>query len=112
MSVSMMPLAGSWGALVALVILRVADANWPVVVAGAIITGAVAVVLYLYSPLPSHNGGWGAPPARWQKWGFTSEPARQYEQPSTDDMMRPALSGINFASPKDTDDDSHGESGR
>jgi len=35
--------------------------------------GGVGVIVWIISPLPQHNGGFGLPPARLQKWGWTSE---------------------------------------
>lgn len=61
--------------------------------------------LWIYSPLPTSNGGWGHPPAKKQKWGWTDEPAKEYEEPDQRDMMKCALRGINWATPKEGADD-------
>lgn len=67
--------------------------------AGAI-GGAGGLVAWVYSPLPNSNGGFGAPPARWQQWGFTSEPKPGQPDPDPGEALswRPGLLGIYWAS--------------
>lgn len=67
--------------------------------------GLAGSAAWSYSPPPDHNGGWGSPPARWQQWGWTSDPATEYEEPTAEDVMAPALSGLMMATPKDGDDE-------
>jgi hypothetical protein len=56
-----------------------------------IAVGLVGAAAWYYSPLPDHNGGFGMPPAKWQQWGWTSEPRGEYEDADSEDVMQPAL---------------------
>lgn len=60
----------------------------------------VTLAAWLYSPLPSTNGGWGAPAARLQEWGWTSEPRDDQPavQPRERFAWRPGWLGIYWAS--------------
>jgi len=62
----------------------------------AMSAGVIVMVLYWYSPLPNHNGGWGHSPAQRQQWGFTSEPADDAPEPDGNEALsyRPNLFGI------------------
>lgn len=81
-------------------------ASTELTVLAGFIGGILGLALWVYSPLPSTNGGWGAPPARMQKWGWTNEPAHEYEEPTAEDRMAIPPSGFMFAerSPEDDDD--------
>lgn len=68
----------------------------------ALMAGFGGLLVYVYSPAPSTNGGMLAPPARKQKWGFTTEPAAEYEEPQPEDYMSAKLAGVNWAE-KDSD---------
>lgn len=80
-------------------------------VAVSVTVAAVSMLAWFYSPLPSHNGGFGAPPARKQKWGFTTKP--QDGQPDVDHRerfaYRPRAFGIYWASNQPSDDDEKAE---
>lgn len=66
---------------------------------------AVGTVLWIYSPLPHTNGGWGGPPAYRQKWGFTREPAHDIAEPTTEEILTAGIpTGWMWARRADSDD--------
>jgi hypothetical protein len=63
---------------------------------------AFGYVVYYLTPMPSHNGGWGLPPAQMQEWGLTTEPVNSDKSVdvSPDELLswRPGILGIYWAS--------------
>jgi len=72
----------------------------------AVVTGvmiaALTGLIWWFSPLPHHNGGWGMPPAKLQQWGLTTEPREGYADPTTAEVMSTGMPwGFMFARRED-----------
>jgi len=108
MSVVLGPAVVAQAVLITLVVANHHSLSPEVTLVLACVGGAVASLTYWVSPLPSHNGGWGMPPAKKQQWGFTSEPQAGQSEPDTEEILawRPSWSGIYWAANQpDGDDD-------
>lgn len=102
MSVVVGPMFWVIGALIGIIVASETTDSQLLIWSVAILFGFLGGLIHWYSPIPNHNGGFGMPPAKLQKWGFTSEPMYDdYEEPTTADVMAPAVpTGWSFAKRK------------
>lgn len=110
MSVSFDAMAGMLGAFIGLYggAHLVLGLGFPVWVGYAMaVPGLIAgMLIYLYTPLPSTNGGMFAAPATMQKWGFTREPRDGYKDPDVEDVMSNKILPVPVLFAEKEDDDS------
>jgi len=76
----------------------------PELYAFSIIPAIAGYLAYTYSPIPTHNGGFGMPPAKPQKWGFTWESQEGYRDPKPEDYG-PILNGFSIAEKTNAESD-------
>ena len=107
MSLVLHPMTGVVWSMVSFAVTDAAGVGDGLQITIAACTSIAGIVFHMYSPLPATNGGFGAPPAYLQQWGFTDDPLYDdYEEPTTGDVVSAAVPfGFSFRKRTNGDDE-------